>query len=355
MKTKRAKPLLYAKAVIPLGVGLLSILTLLVLTAVSVLRGDILSAVLAILVIGALSFFLVLARRLQTATRTMGKHRAEKDALIAQLERAKAISDGSRQRAEEANLAKSRFLATMSHELRTPLNAILGFSEIMENEVLGPMHNVRYREYAANVHESGQHLLTLINEILDLSRIEAGHHDLHEEPVDLAAVTAECCQMIKLKAHSKEIRISETYDRALPDLWADDRALRQVALNLLSNAIKFTPPRGEIVVVVSATPDGGQTFSVRDNGPGIPAEEMPIALSSFGQGSIASRSAERGAGLGLPIAQALIHLHDGDFDIQSAPQRGTKVTVAFPPSRTMDSAPAPNEKADETIEWLRAS
>ncbi|MCP4380238.1 MAG: HAMP domain-containing histidine kinase [Hyphomicrobiales bacterium] len=285
----------------------------------------------------------------------MREHRAEKDTLIAELERAKAVSDGSRRRAEEANQAKSRFLATMSHELRTPLNAILGFSEVMENEVLGSMGNPRYREYAANIHHSGQHLLTLINEVLDLSRIEAGHHDLHEEPVDLAAIVTECCQMMMLKARSKEILISDSYDTDMPDLWADDRALRQVVLNLVSNAIKFTPVGGEIAIKVFVTPGEGQRVSIRDNGPGISPEDIPMALSPFGQVSVATDGDDRGAGLGLPIVQALVRMHDGGFELRSDLQRGTEAIVTFPRSRVMETPSAAASATEEPVEWLRAS
>ncbi|TIW34472.1 MAG: sensor histidine kinase, partial [Mesorhizobium sp.] len=166
--------------------------------------------------------------------------RSEKDALIAELDTAKSMSDEARRRAEDANLAKSRFLASMSHELRTPLNAILGFSEVMANEVLGPMSNPTYRDYARDVHDSGQHLLDLINEILDLSRIEAGRYQLNEEPMMLLSVVEDCCHMMELKARNKDIRIVQDFESALPRLFADERAVRQIALNLLSNAIKFT-------------------------------------------------------------------------------------------------------------------
>ena len=184
--------------------------------------------------------------------------RTEKDALIAELETAKSMSDEARRRAEEANLAKSRFLASMSHELRTPLNAILGFSEVMANEVLGPMGNQTYREYARDVHESGQHLLDLINEILDLSRIEAGRYQLNEEPLMLLHVVEDCCHLMELKARNKDIRIVQDFESTMPRLFADERAVRQITLNLLSNAIKFTSTGGEIRVRVGWTAGGGQ-------------------------------------------------------------------------------------------------
>jgi len=249
------------------------------------------------------------------------------------------MSDEARRRAEEANLAKSRFLASMSHELRTPLNAILGFSEVMANEVLGPMGNPTYREYASDVHDSGQHLLDLINEILDLSRIEAGRYQLNEESIVLPHLVEDCCHMMELKARNKDIRIIQEFEPVMPRLFADERAVRQVTLNLLSNAIKFTPSGGEVLVRVGWTAGGGQYVSVRDNGPGIPPDEIPIVLSAFGQGSIAIKSAEQGTGLGLPIVQALVAMHGGQFELKSKLREGTEAIAIFPPTRVMEAMP----------------
>jgi two-component system cell cycle sensor histidine kinase PleC len=311
----------------------------LALALVFVSRGGLLFPTLAVMGIAAQFFFLILASRLNSATQAMLEFRAEKDLLIAELGTAKSISDESRRRAEEANLAKSRFLATMSHELRTPLNAILGFSEIIKGEVLGPIGNAQYKDYVGDIHTSGQHLLNLINEILDLSRIEAGRYELHEEPVNLVGVVEECAYLMQLRAKSKNITITESYVRGLPRLWADERAVRQITLNLLSNAIKFTPNGGEIAIKVCWAKAGGQCLSIRDNGPGIPEEEIPIVLSSFGQGSIAIKSAERGAGLGLPIVQALMQMHDGTFELRSKLREGTEVIASFPQSRVMEALP----------------
>ncbi|HVY20521.1 MAG TPA: ATP-binding protein [Bauldia sp.] len=309
------------------------------LTVLFILRGGLLFPALAVMAVASQFFFLILASRLNFATKTMLEFRAEKDLLIAELGTAKSISDESRRRAEEANLAKSRFLATMSHELRTPLNAILGFSEIIKNEVLGPVGNANYKDYVGDIHTSGQHLLNLINEILDLSRIEAGRYELHEEPVQLVYIVEECQHLMQLRAKAKNITITDSYTRNLPRLWADERAVRQIALNLLSNAIKFTPSNGEIAIKVGVTEAGGQYMSIRDNGPGIPEEEIPIVLSAFGQGSIAIKSAERGAGLGLPIVQALMQMHDGTFELKSKLREGTEVIATFPQSRVMEALP----------------
>ncbi|MGN6549441.1 MAG: sensor histidine kinase [Pararhizobium sp.] len=284
----------------------------------------------------ALGFFLFVSGRLHDSNLKLLSFQSEKDSLIAELEVANSVSDEARRRAEDANLAKSRFLATMSHELRTPLNAILGFSEVMVNEVLGPMENGAYKDYAGDIHRSGQHLLNLINEILDLSRIEAGKYDLQEEAVALADIAEDCIGMVQMKARSKAITIRSQFEPGLPAIWGDERALRQVGLNLLSNAVKFTPQGGLITVKVGWTAGGGQYMSIRDNGPGIPAEEIPVVLSAFGQGAIAIKSAEQGTGLGLPIVQAVLAKHDGELVLKSKLREGTEAIAILPPKRVLE-------------------
>jgi two-component system, cell cycle sensor histidine kinase PleC len=303
--------------------------------------------ILAAMAVTAQGYFALLAYRLYTTTLATLEARAEKDALIGELEQAKAISDEARGRAEAANVSKSRFLAQMSHELRTPLNAILGFSEVMGSEIFGPHGVPTYKEYSADIHTSGQHLLNLINEILDLSRIEAGRHELNEEPVCLVAVVADCHHLLTLRAKNRGITIHEMFESDLPRLWADERAIRQICLNLLSNAIKFTPQGGEIWLKVGWTASGGQYMNVKDTGPGIPEEEIPIVLASFGQGSNSIKSAEQGAGLGLPIAKSLVDLHGGTFALKSKLRIGTEVIVTFPPERVV-SALAPVSDAPPT-------
>jgi len=289
--------------------------------------------------VGAQGFFLMLGNQLHVSTVTMLAYRLEKDHLIAELEQAKAISDEARRRAEEANLAKSRFLATMSHELRTPLNAILGFSEVMKTQMLGPIENKTYCDYAADIHGSGQHLLNLINEILDLSRIEAGRYELTEEAVALAHLIDECKHMMHIRASKKTITISENLESDLPKIWVDERAIRQVVLNLMSNAVKFTPSGGEVTIKAGWTAGGGQYVSIRDNGPGIPEEELPVVMQAFGQGSIALKGAEDGTGLGLPIVQALVQMHGGKFELKSRLREGTEAIVTFPSSRVLEIMP----------------
>ena len=300
-----------------------------------VVQGDSFYFALASLAVGVHIYFIFLAKGLQTTAVSMLKFRLQKDLLIAELAESKSISDEARRRAEDANLAKSRFLATMSHELRTPLNAVLGFSEVMKDEILGPLQNATYKEYADNIHTSGSHLLNLINEILDLSRIEAGKYELNEKHILLSDIIDDSIGLLKLRAETKGVRLNNRSNLDLSKLVADERAVRQICLNLLSNAIKFTPRGGQIDLISTATETGGQSLSVRDTGPGIPPDEIPIVLESFGQGSLAHETAEGGTGLGLSIVQSLIGLHQGQFDLQSEMRKGTTATVVFPAQRTL--------------------
>jgi two-component system, cell cycle sensor histidine kinase PleC len=290
---------------------------------------------LASLAVGVHVYFVFLAKRLRVNEMARIDYRAEKDSLFGELEQSKAISDEARRRAEEANIAKSRFLATMSHELRTPLNAILGFSEVMKAEMMGPLKNDTYKEYAGNIHDSGRHLLHLINEILDLSRIEAGRYELNEEPIQLIDIADDCLRLLKLRAENKGLELIEHLDEHLPQVWADERALRQIVLNLLSNALKFTPRGGRIELTIGMTEDGGQALSVKDNGPGIPEDELPKVMLAFGQGSLAHKTAEGGTGLGLPIVRNLVELHGGTFELRSQLRKGTEAIVFFPKKRVL--------------------
>jgi two-component system, cell cycle sensor histidine kinase PleC len=308
------------------------------------IRGEAQDLVLAGLTAGAEAYFVMVANRLHISAVAALEARGQLDSLIGELEQAKAKSDEAARRAEAANLAKSRFLAQMSHELRTPLNAILGFSEVMKNQLLGQHIVPAYGEYAGDIHDSGQHLLNLINEILDLSRIEAGRYELNEESINVVHAAEECHHLLMIRATGRGIVIHDHYETDLPKIWADERAVRQICLNLLSNAIKFTPQGGEIWVKVGWTASGGQYISVRDTGPGIPEEEIPVVLSSFGQGSNAIKSAEQGAGLGLPIVKGLIDLHGGSFTLRSKLREGTEVIVTFPAERVMAALPPVGEK-----------
>jgi two-component system cell cycle sensor histidine kinase PleC len=309
----------------------------------ALLRPDPATVGMAAIIAAAMMFLVFMTHRLRHTSAQLLSSQSEKDDLIAELEVAKSMSDEARRRAEEANLAKSRFLASMSHELRTPLNAILGFSEVMFTEVLGPLNNPVYKEYTSDIHRSGQHLLNLINEILDLSRIEAGKYDLSEDSVYLVDIAEDCIGMVQLRARAKNITIAEQVEGGMPAVWADEKALRQVILNLLSNAVKFTPQGGEILVKAGWTAGGGQYVSIKDNGPGIPEEEIPVVLSAFGQGSIAIKSAEQGTGLGLPIVQAILAKHNGEFILKSKLREGTEAIAILPAKRVLQSLPAVTE------------
>lgn len=297
------------------------------------------SVALLAIVVAAQMFFYVLARRFHQLASEGLFFRAEKNELIAELEQAKANSDEARRRAEEANLAKSRFLATMSHELRTPLNAILGFSEVLKGELFGPHANPAYRDYANDIHSSGQHLLMLINEILDLSRVEAGRYELKEESVSLVGIAQECGHLLAIRADKRDIKLTEVMEPSLPRIWADERAVRQIVQNLLTNAIKFTPQGGQVMIKVGWTSAGGQYVAIKDTGPGIPENEIAVVMSSFGRGMLAQKNADEGSGLGLPIVNGLVEMHGGQFFLKSKVREGTEAIVVFPPQRVMNALP----------------
>ncbi|MEM7225169.1 MAG: ATP-binding protein [Pseudomonadota bacterium] len=242
------------------------------------------------------------------------------------------------EKAEIANRAKTEFLANMSHELRTPLNAIIGFSEIMSKESLGPIGSPRYKEYASDIHFSASHLLGIINEILDLSKIEAGKVELNEEDIDLNLAMGDILRLTMPKAEESEIALKNELPPELPRLFGDEVKVKQVLLNLLSNAIKFTEPGGEIWVTGEVAEDRTITLSVADTGIGMSEAEIPLAVSRFGQIEGALSRSHAGAGLGLSIAVSLMELHGGQLDIRSEKGVGTTVAVHFPPKRNIGRA-----------------
>ncbi|MHA1538387.1 MAG: sensor histidine kinase [Alphaproteobacteria bacterium] len=233
--------------------------------------------------------------------------------------------------AETANRAKSEFLANMSHELRTPLNAIIGFSEIMEQQLLGQLSD-QYRDYAGNIQTSGVHLLEIINDILDISRIESGDVELTEETFSLRSAVKSSVRLIDERARAKKIVVSVDVAADLPGLFADERKIKQVLINLLSNAVKFTGDGGKVSVSARMT-GSGLAIEVSDNGIGMRASDIPTALSPFGQvDSVLARKYE-GTGLGLPLSKTLVELHGGELRIDSEMNRGTSVAVTLPGER----------------------
>eukprot|EP00439_Symbiodinium_sp_Y106_P087736 s1_g272.t1 len=235
--------------------------------------------------------------------------------------------------AEMANRAKSRFLATMSHELRTPLNAIIGFSEVMQQEMFGELGNDRYRDYTNDILISGRHLLSMIDDILDISKIEAGRYDLEERDIEIDDVIRWSAELIRPKLAEGDLQLKLEVPDDLPMVYADKRALRQVLLNLLSNAVKFTEPGGSITVTTSVHDQDGLTVSVTDTGIGIPKERVRETLEPFVQVESSMTGKHHGTGLGLSITKHLVEMHNGTFGLESEEGVGTTVSFAFPPHR----------------------
>ncbi len=245
----------------------------------------------------------------------------------------------SKEAAEFANRAKTEFLANMSHELRTPLNAILGFSEVISTEMFGPVGKAQYIDYARDIHTSGEHLLDLINDVLDLAKLEAGKLELHESDTALAPVVAQCLALVRGRAEAGRVRLDCAMPADAPTLRGDARALKQVLLNLLSNAIKFTPEGGTVTVAVREDHQG-LTISVSDTGIGMSASDIAVALSPFGQIDSELARKHQGTGLGLPITRSLVRLHGGDITIESAPGKGTTIAAHFPADRVVAAVAA---------------
>jgi len=243
-----------------------------------------------------------------------------------------------RERAERANAAKSAFLARMSHELRTPLNAILGMAEIIRDRLMGDDLG-RYSDYAADIHASSEHLLSLINDLLDIARLENERYEIRPEWLDTDDVLRHATRMVGVRAEHAGIALDA--DCRAPSLHADARALRQILVNLLTNAVKFTGAGGRVTLRTTRTPGDGLAISVTDTGPGIPPAEQERILEPFEQGRARlSSDHEEGTGLGLAICRQLMELHDGRLDLDSTPGEGTTVTIVFPPARVADTANA---------------
>ena len=248
------------------------------------------------------------------------------------LERATRRAEKARQSAEQASRAKSDFLASVSHELRTPLNAILGFSELIGYQMMGPVGNKRYVEYAADIHKSGRHLLSLVNDVLDLSKVEAGKMELRESEFSIAAVIAESVALLGEKARS-HVSLGVECAPEIPVLMGDVKLIKQILLNLVSNAVKFTPDGGWVTIAAHYRGGRGVRIAVSDSGIGMSHADIEKALSPFGQIDSHIARNHQGTGLGLPISRSYAELHGGELIIASALGQGTRVTLVLPESR----------------------
>jgi two-component system cell cycle sensor histidine kinase PleC len=250
-------------------------------------------------------------------------------AAIARAENSREEALLAKESAEKANRSKSMFLANMSHELRTPLNAVIGFSEMMHAEIFGPLGDRRYREYTGLIQGAGKHLLDLINDVLDMSKIEAGKQELHREKLNIVDVVRDALAMMREQAAAGQVALEMAADSAPIFIQADRRAMKQIFLNLLSNAVKFTPEGGR--VTVNTESNGDQVIlSVRDTGIGIPAEHIYRLGNPFVQIRNNAGTTQTGTGLGLALVRALTEMHDGSFRIESTEGQGTTVSVSFP-------------------------
>jgi signal transduction histidine kinase len=255
--------------------------------------------------------------------------RADAQDALRAVEDARAKAETDRIAAIEASRAKSEFLANMSHELRTPLNAILGFSEALSSGTFA----AKREEYSKLIHASGSHLLGLVNDLLDLSRIEANKVELHDDEIDIEGLLRECIAIVEPGVTQKQLRLAVSLPTRFPHAIADHRSLRQILLNLLSNAVKFSAPGARIDVFARIERDGGMSVGVKDEGTGIAEDEQARMFERFGQGRHDITHTHKGTGLGLPIVKGLTEAHGGRVTMESTLGEGTTVTVWLPPER----------------------
>ncbi len=276
------------------------------------------------------------AAALIAAKRAQATERRARKALETRLAAQASALAATRTQAEIANRSRSEFFAKMGHELRTPLNAIIGFSEIIKDEIFGPVGSARYREYMHDINNSGHHLLDLVNDLLDIARIEVGKSEFDDEVLAVPEVIAASLAEFADQAAAGGVTLDSDIraGRAgLPHLRAAPRQLRQMLSNLLSNAVRFTEPGGRVTLGAWSSPDAGFVLQVADSGIGMALKDIPVALSPFGQVKNVLHERHEGSGLGLPLTKAMAELHAGSLDLQSEPGAGTTVTLRFPAER----------------------
>lgn len=288
----------------------------------------------AVMVGGIVSLVRIFSRRGEAKARAGGEREVER------LARDLALVETARTEAELANRAKSDFLAVISHELRTPLNAILGFAAIIENRIYGPAEEERYTDCARNIREGGEHMLGIVDNILDLSKVEAGGMELNEETFDLLAVVHAAVNLMRGRAETRAITLKVSLPDRLPPLFADGRLVKQMLINLLSNAIESTPSEGWVVITAEGDGKGGLSVAVADTGRGIAEDDLALALTPFRTFGDRRARMPHGTGLGLPLVKSLIELHGGAFQINSKLGAGTTVALTFPPARVGDRVSA---------------
>lgn len=292
-----------------------------------------------------------MAAKLRAAYSSLSEANSELDAKVSERTRELTLANKqlnkelklrmqTEQELKAASEAKTMFMGNMSHELRTPLNAIIGFSDIMKEQTFGPLGE-KYADYARDIHESGTHLLKLINELLDISRIETGHLTLTEEDFDLAISITACLNMLEAQAKERRLTLTSDIAASMPLLHGDQTRIMQILINITGNAIKFTPPGGTVSIKAFSTPEGALQVSITDTGIGIAPADLERVFDAFAQVDNNLARAHEGAGLGLPLAKLLTERHDGTLDISSTSGQGTTVTVSFPASRTVSWRPAP--------------
>jgi signal transduction histidine kinase len=264
------------------------------------------------------------------------RYRAERALMAAKqdAETLAQVAQAAMLSANSANQAKSEFLANMSHELRTPLNAIIGFSDMIVNDLQQPEHDgAKHLEYTQDINDSGKHLLGVINDILDLAKIEAGQLDLREQEIDIESAIDYCLRLFSKSARANELRLERRVAEDIPALWGDERKFKQILINLLTNAVKFTPAGGKVGLEAFVDDGGGLTVKVFDTGIGIAAEDIGKAMAPFLQVDSTLGRKYDGTGLGLPLTKAFTELHDGSFELNSEVGVGTTVIVRFPAER----------------------